>query len=83
MDLVLQYQTWLDETCIQNGKRNYKWSTADLTTKIPKLHTFGQQLGRYPAREYYEFANALYFSYEEDLLAFRLRWGIQDTMCRQ
>jgi hypothetical protein len=81
MDLVLQYQHWLDETCIQNGKRNFKWSTGELTTVIPKIRTFGS--GNYPLGEYYEFANVLYFSYEEDLLAFRLRWGIQDTMCRQ
>lgn len=56
-------QEWLSENVKVNGVNNYEWSYK--TKMINGAHGT------------VAFPEKIYFAYEEDLVAFRLRWGIQ------
>lgn len=61
-DFVKLIQEWLSANVVQDGIPLYKWSGGKLVT-TNSLH---------PG----VISNVIYFKYEEDLLAFRLRFGI-------
>jgi hypothetical protein len=63
LELTNQMQEWLSENVRCDGKNNYSWSE----NKIDLLVDPYQHLS---------FSDTISFRYETDLLAFRLRWGI-------
>ena len=64
-DKINQIQEWLDENVNGDREFNYKWSHNGQVTTL--LSSIGKQLN---------FSTFLRFRFEEDLLAFRLRFGI-------
>lgn len=78
IDLTVEMQLWLDNNCIENGERTFFWD--DHYTKLPFAYNkdYKGGIGIYNLHEV-SLANFLAFKHREDLLAFRLRWGIQDN----
>lgn len=70
---TLEMQMWLDANCIVNGKRTFIWSIE--YTKFPQ--DYNVQYSGFKGVNTISLANCIYFKHEQDLLAFRLRWGIQ------
>ncbi len=64
-----EYQNWLLECVVQNDNPNFYWSHGRLVTKFRG----GDGVEKY-------FANILRFKYKEDLLAFKLKFGMHESI---
>lgn len=62
LDFKSRIQEWLTENVVQDGKPLYRWSDGKLLTVLWDINK--------------TISNVLYFKHEEDLLAFRLKFGI-------
>jgi hypothetical protein len=69
-DLLSEIQEWLTLNVYREGEITYKWSDGQLVTRFNRYFT---NLNK-PTEVI--FSNVLYFKHEEDLLAFRLKFGI-------
>lgn len=69
----LEMQNWLDANC----RGTFRWDT--LYSKFPLNTSKGTPLHGNNVQQI-ALANNVYFKNEQDLLAFRLRWGIHDTI---
>ena len=65
LDISCQIQDWLGEYVYRDGKNNYKWDYNGLTTTL--LSNTGEQVN---------FCSVLRFRFKDDLLAFKLKFGI-------
>jgi hypothetical protein len=67
LNITWEIQEWLYECVYRNGKCNYEWSKSRSCIQIwsDERH-----------EEWKTFSEFLCFTYEEDLLAFKLRFGI-------
>jgi len=63
-DITNDMQDWLSENVRRDGKNNYKWSETTFTIRLQDNY------------EWVRFSDTVSFTYETDLLAFRLRWGV-------
>ena len=70
LDRSVEMMNWLTE----NGPIQHAWNTNRI--KVPKDCTIDVP-GNYSDLSYLEFSTILFFEHQSDLLAFRLRWGIQ------
>lgn len=66
-DYVFTHEGWLSDCVRRDGKNNYAWSQSHLITGIHS--STGHSVN---------FSNILRFKYEEDLLAFRLRFDMYE-----
>jgi hypothetical protein len=66
LDITNDMQEWLSENVRHDGKNNYAWSESKFT------------INQFDNYEWIKFSESIAFKYEEDLLAFRLRWGINE-----
>lgn len=65
LDITDQIQDWLGEYVYRDGKNNYRWDDNGLTTTL--LSGTGNEV---------IFCSVLRFRFEEDLIAFKLKFGI-------
>lgn len=63
--IVMEMEDWLCKNVTGKGVHNYQWSIGALRTEI--LNRNGS---------FVKFSNSLRFRYQEDLLAFKLRFNI-------
>jgi len=87
---IQEYSKWFYENCRELQAKNegqpvvfrpvWTWSVA--STLVPLTYSMFKPVPSgfaYGDSEEREFPNAIYFMYKEDLLAFKLRFGINDT----
>lgn len=77
LDLTVEMQHWLDECCVVKGERTFIWDNYYTRVYLDYNKDAGPIL---KTAQQISLSDCIYFRYEQDLLAFRLRWGIQDTI---
>ena len=71
LDRVLDIQDWLDSSCILTGKQTFIWDVKHILLPL-NSNIDTQHISR--TEQVIYISEHIYFSNEQDLLAFKLRW---------
>lgn len=78
LDRVIEMQDWLDSNCWENGNRTFLWDNNNSTFPFQYNRDYNGSVNKAYVHEI-TLSNFIAFKRKDDLLAFMLRWGIQDT----